>query len=118
MEILKFSACPRKGYMFMQNLFCHHQKVIVMKWQNFFCILILILIINNHLPTHLNKIFYCRSRGMNFNFPPKKGSGIERLLPHVSTDAVELIYQMCTYDPDDRMSAKQALRHQYFKDLR
>jgi len=55
---------------------------------------------------------------MNFNFPPKKGNGIERLLPHVSTDAVELIYQMCTYDPDDRMSAKQALRHQYFKDLR
>lgn len=67
-------------------------------------------------PSVLNKLK--KSRGMNFNFPPKKGSGIERLLPHVSTEAVELIYQMCTYDPDERMSAKQALRHQYFKDLR
>ncbi|XP_076098270.1 MAPK/MAK/MRK overlapping kinase-like isoform X1 [Mytilus galloprovincialis] len=67
-------------------------------------------------PSVLNKLK--KSRGMNFNFPSKKGSGIERLLPHVSTDAVELIYQMCTYDPDERMSAKQALRHQYFKDLR
>ena len=55
---------------------------------------------------------------MNFNFPHKKGTGIERLLPHVSADAVDLIYQMCTYDPDERMSAKQALRHSYFKDLR
>lgn len=60
----------------------------------------------------------CRSRGMSFNFPAKKGSGIERLLPHVSQEAVELIYQMCTYDPDDRITARQALKHHYFKDLR
>ncbi|KAK3093503.1 hypothetical protein FSP39_016537 [Pinctada imbricata] len=67
-------------------------------------------------PNVLNK--FKKSRGMNFNFPTKKGSGIERLLPHCSQEAVELIYQMCTYDPDDRITAKQALRHSYFKDLR
>ena len=55
---------------------------------------------------------------MNFNFPSKKGSGIERLLQHSSTDAIDLIYKMCTYDPDERMTAKQALRHPYFKELR
>ena len=55
---------------------------------------------------------------MNFNFPSKKGSGIERLLQHASTDALDLIYKMCTYDPDERMTAKQALRHPYFKELR
>ena len=59
-----------------------------------------------------------RSRGMNFNFPSKKGSGIERMLQHSSTDAVDLIYKMCMYDPDERMTAKQALRHPYFKELR
>ncbi|ESO87731.1 hypothetical protein LOTGIDRAFT_127222, partial [Lottia gigantea] len=59
-----------------------------------------------------------RSRGMNFNFPPKKGSGIERLLPHVTEDAIALIYLMCTYDPDDRLTARQALRHPYFKELK
>ncbi|KAK7103924.1 MAPK/MAK/MRK overlapping kinase-like isoform X3 [Littorina saxatilis] len=67
-------------------------------------------------PSVLNKLK--RSRGMNFNFPPKKGSGTERLLTHVSQEAVELIYQMCTYDPDDRITARQALKHHYFKDLR
>ncbi|XP_052275642.1 MAPK/MAK/MRK overlapping kinase-like isoform X5 [Dreissena polymorpha] len=67
-------------------------------------------------PNILNKLK--KSRGMNFNFPPKKGSGIERLLPHASTDAIDLIYKLCTYDPDDRMTAKQALRHPYFKELR
>ncbi|XP_076442390.1 MAPK/MAK/MRK overlapping kinase-like isoform X2 [Babylonia areolata] len=67
-------------------------------------------------PSVLNKLK--RSRGMNFNFPPKKKSGIERLLSHVSQEAIELIYQMCTYDPDDRITARQALRHRYFKDLR
>ena len=55
---------------------------------------------------------------MNFNFPPKKGTGIERMLPHASSDAVDLIYQMCAYDPDVRLSAKQGLRHPYFKELR
>uniref|UniRef100_A0A8W8HTT1 Protein kinase domain-containing protein n=1 Tax=Magallana gigas TaxID=29159 RepID=A0A8W8HTT1_MAGGI len=59
-----------------------------------------------------------KSRGMNFNFPQKKGTGIERLLPHCTQEAIELIYQMCTYDPDERITAKQAIRHPYFKDLR
>ncbi|XP_060070909.1 MAPK/MAK/MRK overlapping kinase-like [Ylistrum balloti] len=67
-------------------------------------------------PSVLNKLK--KSRGMNFNFPHKKGTGVERLLPHVSSEAVDLIYQMCTYDPDERMSAKQAIRHSYFRDLR
>ena len=55
---------------------------------------------------------------MNFNFPPKKGSGIEKMLPHCSQDCVDLIYQMCAYDPDERITAKQGLRHPYFKELR
>ncbi|KAL4238951.1 hypothetical protein ACF0H5_003655 [Mactra antiquata] len=67
-------------------------------------------------PNVLNK--FKKSRGMNFNFPTKKGTGIERLLPHASTDSLDLIYKLCTYDPDERMTAKQALRHPYFKELR
>lgn len=61
-----------------------------------------------------------KSRSMNFNFPPKTGTGIRKLLPHdhVSDECIELIEQMCAYDPDERISAKQALRHPYFKQLR
>ena len=31
---------------------------------------------------------------------------------------MDLISQLCTYDPDVRLTAKQALRHPYFRDLR
>jgi len=59
-----------------------------------------------------------RNRGINFDFPPKKGTGIEKLIPHASSQCLELIYKMCTYDPDERITAKQALRHSYFRELR
>ena len=59
-----------------------------------------------------------KTRGMNFNFPTKRGTGIEKLLPHASKEAIDLIYKLCTYDPDDRISAKQALKDPYFRELR
>jgi len=59
-----------------------------------------------------------KSRSMNFNFPQKKGTGISKRLPHASLECIELIELMCTYDPDERISAKQALRHPYFRQLR
>ncbi|XP_046545081.1 MAPK/MAK/MRK overlapping kinase-like isoform X1 [Haliotis rubra] len=59
-----------------------------------------------------------RSRGISFNFPQKQGTGIQRFLPHVSQEAIELINKMCTYDPDDRVSARCAIKHAYFKELR
>jgi len=65
----------------------------------------------------LNKMKH-RNRGINFDFPPKKGTGIEKLIPHASQHCIELIYKMCTYDPDERITAKQALRHPYFRDFR
>ncbi|XP_072031525.1 MAPK/MAK/MRK overlapping kinase-like [Amphiura filiformis] len=67
--------------------------------------------------TILNKLRN-KTRGMNFNFPTKRGTGIEKLLPHASKESIELIYKLCTYDPDERISAKQALKEPYFKELR
>ena len=55
---------------------------------------------------------------MDFNFPSKTGSGISPMLKHGSKGCVDLITQLCTYDPDARISAKQALKHPYFKDVR
>ena len=46
--------------------------------------------------------FFSKSRSINFQFPQKQGTGIRKLLPHVSTECIELIEQMCTYDPDER----------------
>lgn len=54
----------------------------------------------------------------DLNFPPQHGSGIKRLLPHCSPQAVDLIQQMLAYDPEERITARSAMRHQWFADLR
>ena len=55
---------------------------------------------------------------MEFNFPKKEGSGITKLAPHISPDALDIIVKLLTYNSDNRMSAGQALKHNYFKELR
>jgi renal tumor antigen len=55
---------------------------------------------------------------MEFNFPEKQGTGITKLIPHVSADAQDLIMRMLEYNPDDRITATQALKHAYFKEMR
>ena len=55
---------------------------------------------------------------MDFNFPPRRGTGIARYLTHCSSDTIDLINQLCVYDPDHRITAAQALRHPYFDAVR
>lgn len=55
---------------------------------------------------------------MDFNFPEKKGTGIERLVPHADPDLIELMKKLIRYDPDERILARQALKDPYFRDLR
>jgi renal tumor antigen len=55
---------------------------------------------------------------ISFDFAPQKGVGIPQLLPHASPDAVDLIVKMLKYDASERMTAREAMRHPYFKDVR
>ncbi|XP_005465195.1 MAPK/MAK/MRK overlapping kinase isoform X1 [Oreochromis niloticus] len=59
-----------------------------------------------------------QSRAMHFNFPPKKGTGISRLIPKCPAPALSLLYQMLAYDSDERITAETALRHTYFREIR
>uniref|UniRef100_A0A3B4UU35 MOK protein kinase n=1 Tax=Seriola dumerili TaxID=41447 RepID=A0A3B4UU35_SERDU len=59
-----------------------------------------------------------QSRAMQFNFPPKKGTGISRLIPNCPAPALSLLYQMLAYDSDERITAETALRHTYFREIR
>jgi len=56
---------------------------------------------------------------MEFDFKEQVGTGIEKLIPaNVSTDFQEIIVKLLAYDQANRMSAGQALKHPYFRDLR
>jgi len=54
---------------------------------------------------------------LDFNYPSLKPTGIAKLIPHAPPDAVDLMQKLLAYDPDDRISAKEALRHNWFADL-
>ena len=56
----------------------------------------------------------------NVKFSERKGSGYRHLLPKglVSDDMVDLIDQMLIYNPDKRITARQALNHKYFDGVR
>jgi renal tumor antigen len=76
--------------------------------------------IHNILGTPDTKVlerFQKQATHMEFNFPPKKGTGIEQLIPHISKDAIDLIYKLLIYDPEKRITADEALAHPYFRDL-
>ena len=61
---------------------------------------------------------FSRNAAVDFNFPPRRGTGIARYLNHCSSETIDLITQLCVYDPDHRISAVQALRHPYFESVR
>ncbi|CAF0727477.1 unnamed protein product [Didymodactylos carnosus] len=62
--------------------------------------------------------FQHRNTAVDFNFPWRRGLGIARHLTHCSSDTIDLINQLCTYDPDNRISATYALRNSYFDSIR
>nr|XP_046222294.1 MAPK/MAK/MRK overlapping kinase-like isoform X4 [Oncorhynchus gorbuscha] len=59
-----------------------------------------------------------QSRAIRFDFPPRKGSGISRLIPNCSAPSLSLLYQMLAYDPEERIGSRAALQHAYFRELR
>uniref|UniRef100_A0A8C8EM80 Protein kinase domain-containing protein n=1 Tax=Oncorhynchus tshawytscha TaxID=74940 RepID=A0A8C8EM80_ONCTS len=56
-----------------------------------------------------------QSRAISFDFPPRKGSGISRLIPNCSAPSLSLLYQMLAYDPEERIGSRAALQHHNIK---
>jgi serine/threonine protein kinase len=55
---------------------------------------------------------------VNFDFPQQKGIGIAQLIPHASPECVDLMMKMLAYDASERITAREALRHPYFREIR
>lgn len=42
---------------------------------------------------------------MEINFPAKHGTGIDRLMPGIPKDCLDLIKSLLVYDPEERITA-------------
>jgi renal tumor antigen len=76
--------------------------------------------IHNILGTPPQKIleeFKSHASHMEINFQHKEGTGLEKLIMHVTPEARDLICKMLVYSHEDRITAKDALNHPYFKDF-
>lgn len=52
------------------------------------------------------------------SFPQWKPQSLKTLVPNLCPDGIDLLEQMLQYDPTKRISAKKALRHRYFDEVR
>jgi len=69
-------------------------------------------------PALLAKMKQRSSHADAFAFAAVAGPGIAPLIAHAAPDCIDLIASLLRYDPDARLSARQALRHPYFRELR
>eukprot|EP00775_Hariotina_reticulata_P005500 gene5500-5735_t len=54
---------------------------------------------------------------MDFRFPQFSSVNLTKVIPSASTDAIDLISKLVAWDPAQRLSSEQALRHPYFLSL-
>ncbi|CAM9192456.1 unnamed protein product, partial [Ectocarpus fasciculatus] len=69
-------------------------------------------------PEVLNKFRSKGSSHISLDFPESKGMGIPQLIPHAPADCIDLIVKLLKYDAADRISARETMRHPYFKECR
>ncbi len=69
-------------------------------------------------PEYLTKFKSKGASHISFDFPPQKGLGVAQLVQHASSDSLDLMVKLLKYDASERITAREAMRHPYFKDVR
>ncbi|XP_073982062.1 MAPK/MAK/MRK overlapping kinase-like isoform X3 [Rhodnius prolixus] len=59
-----------------------------------------------------------KCRNISVCFPAKQGSGLNQLLPFITTGGRDVLKQMIVYDPDSRSNIRRLSEHKYFLDIR
>ncbi|EPY26036.1 renal tumor antigen [Strigomonas culicis] len=61
-----------------------------------------------------------KSKGTHIKcqFPVRQGTGLAKLAPNLDPEALDLLAMLLTYEEEKRCTAKEALRHAYFRTLR
>ena len=54
---------------------------------------------------------------MKFNFPQFSATPLQKLIPHASPEAIDLMTSLVHWDPAKRPTAAQALQHPFFQVL-
>ena len=55
---------------------------------------------------------------MEINFQAKKAIGLEKFLPSGCTqDLKDILNKLLAYDPNERITAENAIRHEYFAEF-
>ena len=66
----------------------------------------------------LNKFRSKGASNISFDFPPQKPMGIPQLIPHAAPECIDLVVKLLKYDANERITAREAMRHPYFKESR
>jgi renal tumor antigen len=69
-------------------------------------------------PDVLDKLKVKGSSKNNYKFSKMRGIGIKHFIPHASPFCVDLLTQTMIYAIEDRMTAEEAVNHDYFSKLR
>ena len=52
---------------------------------------------------------------MELNFTHAEGTGVMKLIPHASEEVKDFITKLLIYNPDNRITSSQALKHAWFR---
>lgn len=64
----------------------------------------------------MNHVKSQAAREAIMNMAPHAGTPFNKLFPTASPEALDLIEKMLKFDPKDRITAEEALKHPYLKD--
>lgn len=72
-------------------------------------------LLGNPTPKLISQIENEKNKEFVLALPKREGKNFEELFKGANPQAIDLVKRMLTYDPEDRISVREALEHPYLK---